>query len=137
MKKIKILAVAMWVFILLGIASAAANDARGRGQMVVVGRAQAQSQQIVVADVDADVAFDTIWSNQADLVRFKLPPRPQPRSACDDAEDCARAIKDTCAIVDPTGPSSGVTVSYKGQEGTCEGTCNDGQSVTVVCVSKR
>lgn len=129
MKKLILCGVA--VTLVAGVALAS------KRQVVIVGSPPTHGQQVIVADVDTESAFDTLWGNQADLIRFELPPSPLPQSACDDAEDCARAIKDACGIVDPTGPSSGVTVQYKGQEGTCGGSCNDGQSVTVICVSRR
>lgn len=103
-----------------------------KGEVVMVG-SPVQGQAVTVADVDVSDAFDTLY--QADIVRFALPPTMVPRSSCDDASDCADTIKDTCRIIDPTGASSGVTVSYNGQLGTCSGSCDDGRSVSVVCVN--
>ncbi len=148
-KLISIAAIAgMWGFILLGVAATAANDKRAndkrtrvyRGEVVMVGSPLAYGQQITVGDLTnddgsiAEGAFDTFWGDQADIVKFALPPTLLPRSSCDDAEDCAKTIKDTCKLVDPLGQSSGITVSYNGQEGTCSGRCDDGRAVSVVCV---
>lgn len=119
---------------LMLVIAGAAYAAKPKGEVVIVG-SPTQGQAVTVADVEADQAFDTLWGNQADLVKFALPPTMVPRSSCDDAEDCARTVKDTCRIIDPTGATSGVTVSYNGQEGTCSGTCDDGRAVSVVCVS--
>jgi len=119
--------------VLLVITGVAFAD-RDRGEVVMVGSPPAAGQPVTVADVDADAAFDTVWSNQADIVKFELP-GSQMRSSCDDAEDCAKTIKDTCAIVSPVSPAQNVTVTYNGRKGSCNGTCGNGQSVSVVCVS--
>ena len=109
-----------------------------RGETVIVGNPDdAVFGNVIVYDAgtDIDSAINTLRSGDADFVRFQLPVNGL-KSACDDAVDCAQTIKDTCALIDPSGSTSAIIVTYNGSAGSCDGTCADGQSVTVVCAHR-
>jgi len=44
-----------------------------------------------------------------------------PDSACDDMDDCSRALKDACAI---TGQKKVKKMEFDAEEGVCRGTCS-------------
>jgi len=85
--------------VLLVITGVAFAD-RDRGEVVMVGSPPAAGQPVTVADVDADAAFDTVWSNQADIVKFELP-GSQMRSSCDDRQPSVTGSERDCDLQRP------------------------------------
>ena len=52
------------------------------------------------------------------------------KSACDDAVDCATAIRDTCSAIGRKVKKQAYDLATRG----CSGTCSDGTKVVVTCV---
>lgn len=52
-----------------------------------------------------------------------------PLGTCDDLSDCAKEIDDLCKMLGSKGKMSTLTAAE-----TCDGTCADGQGVSIVCV---
>ena len=82
------------------------------------------SAELGIIDLDLGISTDECLISTLDVT---------PLNACDDPEDCGKAIKDMCKLHALT-PGTAV---WDMAALTCNGTCSDGRMVTTICAIRK